>query len=281
MSSDPARRQIALPNGVVDVVETGSGDDVIILVHGAASSPHALGRLAGRLAADGWRVLVPALDGYGTTRMHGPGDPVARNTAMLLGVRAGITARRVAVIGHSMGGLVALAALRAGMAAAAAMVWEPVAFGALDVTDPAQRDARDWDRAVVASMAAHMAYGDAEAGVAAFIEAWNDQAWADIPPAVRAGLVAIGPRLAADVVAVSRDVTPAASYAAITIPILVLCGSRSPPAAQMICQRLAAVLPAATLVALEGLGHMAPVMQPGAVHACMQQYLAVLGAAQA
>ena len=113
------RRQVALGDGSVDLIETGTGDDTIILVHGTASSPRAMGKLAALLAEAGWRVLAPAMIGYGASVMAGDDGVVARNARLLIGLRASLGHGRVVVIGHSMGGLVVLRALRAGLAALA------------------------------------------------------------------------------------------------------------------------------------------------------------------
>ncbi len=267
-----AQRHLALAEGVVEVVETGSGADAVVLVHGAASSPQAMGRLATRLATPGWRVVAPALDGYGGTVMQGGGDTLTRNARMLAGLCATLAARRVLLVGHSMGGLVALTALRHGLAVDAAVLCEPVAFGALDAQDPEQRAARDWDRAMAAGMAEHMAHGHVEDAVAGFIGAWSGQVWADMPAAVRAGLVAMGRRLAMDVGTVSLDMTPADAYAGITAPVLLLCGDASPPAARLICARLAGALPRARVAAVAAAGHMAPVAQPGLIAPLIQAF---------
>lgn len=269
-----ASAEMTLADGVVEVVETGSGENAIILVHGAASSPQAMGRLAARLAGDGWRVLAPALDGYGGTALLGGGNALARNARMLTEFRARLQARRVLLVGHSMGGLVALTALRDGFAADAVVLCEPVAFGALDAQDPAQLQAHEWDRAMAAGMAEHMAHGHDEDAVAGFITAWSGQAWADMPAAVRAGLVTSARRLAMDVAAVSLDMTPAEAYAAIAMPVLLLCGETSPHAAGLICARLAAAMPRARMCSIAGAGHMAPVAQPGLVAPLIQAFRA-------
>ena len=250
---------------MIDLTETGTGDDVIILVHGTASSPRAMGRLATRLADAGWRVITPAMIGYGASVMDGDDGVVARNARLLAGLRASLRGGRVVVIGHSMGGLVVLRALRAGMPADAVVLYEPVAFGVLDPIDPAQRAARAWDAAVVADMAARIEDGNSEAGVRAFIEAWNGQAWDDMPAPVRAALVASAPVLLDDVISISADTTDADGYRALSAPTLILSGTASPATARMVCDVLDAAMPNARHVTITGAGHMAPVQHPALV----------------
>ena len=265
--------KLDLSGGIADLIETGSGNDTIILVHGTASSPRAMGKLAAALAGAGWRVLAPAMIGYGASVMAGDGGVVARNARLLRGLRASLGYGQVVVIGHSMGGLVVLLALRAGMEADAVVLYEPVAFGVLDPADPAQHAARAWDANVVAEMAARIADGDTEAGVRHFIEAWNGQAWTDMPAPVRAALVASGPVLLTDVVSISADTTGADAYRALATPILILSGTASPPTARMVCDVLAAAMPRADHVTLDNVGHMAPVQQPGPVAEAVLAFL--------
>ena len=267
------RRLVPIADGAVDLIETGAGEHTIILVHGTASSPRAMGKLAALLAGAGWRVLTPVMIGYGASMMAGNDGVIARNARLLLGLRASVGKARVVIVGHSMGGLVVLQALRMGMAADAVALYEPVAFGVLDQSDPTQRAARAWDAAVVADMSARIARGDTEAGVGIFIEAWNGQAWADMPPPVRAALVAIGQVLVDDVTAISAEVAGAASYAAIAAPTLLIFGDRSPDVAPMVCQGLAGAIPGATIARLANAGHMAPVQQPDLVAAAVLRFL--------
>ena len=277
------RRLAPVADGAVDLIETGTGTgaDTIILVHGTASSPRAMGKLAVLLAAPGWQVLAPAMIGYGASLMAGDDGVVARNARLLLGLRASLGKCRVAVIGHSMGGLAVLRALRVGMPADAVALYEPVAFGVLDQTDPTQRAARAWDAAVVADMAARIANGESAQGVRGFIEAWNGQAWTDIPAPVRAALVASAQALLADVTAITAETTDAAGYATITAPCLVIHGTSSPAVAPMVCDALVRVMPAATIARIAGVGHMAPVQQPALVADAVLHFLGSLALGKA
>jgi len=275
------RRQVTLGDGSVDLIETGTGDDTIILVHGTASSPRAMGKLAALLAAAGWRVLAPAMIGYGASVMDGDDGVVARNARLLIGLRANLGQGRVAVIGHSMGGLVVLRALRSGMEADAVALYEPVAFAVLDRTDAAQRVAHAWDADVVARMAAQITAGDHEAGVRIFIEAWNGQAWTDLPANARAGLVASAAVLLADVTAIDADGAAADDYTTIATPVLVMCGTKSPAVARMVCDVLTGAMPKAAIANIATAGHMAPVQQPDLVAGAVRHFLAGLAAATA
>jgi pimeloyl-ACP methyl ester carboxylesterase len=266
------RRLLPIADGAVDLIETGGGDRTIILVHGTASSPRAMGKLAGLLAVDGFRVLAPAMIGYGDSVMNGDDGVVARNARLLSGLRATLGGE-VAVIGHSMGGLVVLRALRAGLSVGGVALYEPVAFGVLDPSDPAQRAARAWDAGVVADMTASITAGDHAAGVRGFIEAWNGQAWTDIPAPVRAALVANAAVLLADVTAIAADLADATVYRGINVKSLIMSGAASPPTARMVCNLLAAALARGVQVTLDAVGHMAPVQHPDVVAVAVLEFL--------
>ena len=156
----------------------------------------------------------------------------------------------------------------------------PVAFGALDQTDPAQRDARAWDAAVVADMAARIAAGDSAAGVRIFIEAWNGQAWTDLPANARAGLVASAAVLLAAVTAIGADAAAADDYTTIAVPVLLMCGTKSPAVARMVCDVLTGAMPKAAIASVATAGHMAPVQQPDLVAGAGRRFLAGLAGAK-
>lgn len=279
----PAIGRIAVPGGEIalhrweptgDMAPTGVA---IVLLHAAASGPRALGRLAERLKAQGHDVFVPALAGYGDTVIAGETDSIAENIAVARHTAAfaravpGIT--RVVLAGHSMGGVVALRAALAGVPHDAVVGYEPVAFGALDRAEADDRALVAWDTDIAQRFLALIARGQAEAAVARFVEAWNEVEWERLPAHVRAALTADAPRLARDIAAINGDTTPAAAYAAITTPVLLLSGDRSPPVTRRICMRLAAVLPRAREVAIPGAGHMGPAFAPTHVAAAITAFL--------
>ena len=70
----------------------------------------------------------------------------------------------------------------------ARVVFEPVAFGALDPADPDDVAAREIDRDATRLLQAAAAAGEPEAGLAAFIGLWNGQDWDRLPDRARAAL---------------------------------------------------------------------------------------------
>ncbi len=253
----------------------GEAAATIVLLHAAASSPRALGRLAQQLSGDGWRVIAPALAGYGATAGLADRDPIAAHVAVARAViaQAG-DGGPVTLVGHSMGGLVALRTALVEPRVAAVAVYEPVAFGVLDPSTEPDAIAIAWDRRIAETLMSRVDAGESEAGVAAFVEAWNEMAWDKLPEPVRAGLVAAAPRLRREVATVTVDAMRAEAYAAIRAPVLLLRGDRSPLAVRLIAERLHAALPGSRLETIAGAGHMGPVLAPGAIAAAISSFAA-------
>jgi pimeloyl-ACP methyl ester carboxylesterase len=107
----------------LEVVEAGSGDDLVVLVHGVLDRGRSFRRVAENLAPD-FRILSYDRRGYGDAATDTSGVPVDvdRHITDLLAILDG---RRAIVVGHSFGGVIALgAAARAPDLVAGVMVWE-------------------------------------------------------------------------------------------------------------------------------------------------------------
>jgi haloacetate dehalogenase len=111
---------VDLGEGVTSRVRVGgpAGGDVVVLLHGHPRTGATWWRVAGLLAAEGFRVVVPDLRGYGRSRA--PRDEPAHAQASkraLAGDVVGVVDRvvggddaRFAVVGHDRGALVAFRA---------------------------------------------------------------------------------------------------------------------------------------------------------------------------
>lgn len=261
------------PAGPVETLEWGEGPTQIILLHAAASSPHALAGLAECLLRPGRRVIAPMLNGYGRTKMRASGNPIEKHLAVASACRDLYPGERQIVFGHSMGGLVALLSSLQDDPPDALILFEPIVIGVLDPNDKADRDARDWDRALVRKLADAVAAREPEAGVAAFVEGWNEVAWTAIPAAARARLVEAGSLLAAETDAVGQQQIDAEALARLAVPVLLLLGTASPELPNRAIRRLRRQLPHAQSVSLEALGHMGPVMMPAIVAEALETFL--------
>jgi pimeloyl-ACP methyl ester carboxylesterase len=134
---------------------------------------------------------------------------------------------------------------------------------------PEEAALRDWDRAIVAEVARCIAAGDTEAGIAAFVTAWNEVAWSALPDGVRARLLASAAALAADMHAVSFCELAIDRIARMPMPVMLLQGALSPAITHAMTARLGALLPESRCVAIPGCGHMGPAQNPMAIASTM------------
>lgn len=91
----------------IQAVEFGSGDDVLVLLHGLSGSSRWWMRNVPALA-DRFRLLVPDLVGFGRTRYDGTLPSPAELAKLLVRWMAELGANRAHVAGHSMGGQIAI-----------------------------------------------------------------------------------------------------------------------------------------------------------------------------
>lgn len=261
------------PAGAVETLEWGEGPEQIILLHAAASSPHALTGFAECLARPERRIIAPMLNGYGRTQMRAAGGPIEDHLTVAAACLGLYPADRRIVFGHSMGGLVALLSALRHHPLDALILFEPIVIGVLDFDDTEDREACAWDRTIVRNFGSFVAAGEPERGIAAFVEAWNEFPWDAIPDAVRARLVGAAPRLAAETHAVGEQEVELGALAEFFAPVLLLQGTTSPALPSRVNRRLAELLRNAECTTLNELGHMGPVMVPTVVADAFEVFL--------
>ncbi len=106
--SRPGRYRVAVIDGI-EVTEVGSGESLVVLVHGALGSGSSFTRVAAELESE-CRMLWYDRRGYGTSAGGGPAG-VDLHAADLVAILDG---RPAVVVGHSFGGVTVLgAAIRA------------------------------------------------------------------------------------------------------------------------------------------------------------------------
>jgi pimeloyl-ACP methyl ester carboxylesterase len=245
----------------------GAGAPVVI-VHGGLGTAASWRPVAARLA-ERFEVFVFDRRGRGHS---GDGDgphTLQREVEDLEAVLA-VAGPGAALLAHSYGGAVALeAARRAARGAVTAIVlYEPAvaAGGAIAADDIARM------RALLAAgeRGAALDTGIAALDAAGLVAADPRPAGARWPE----GLLALAPTVPRELQAVTRPGLPVDRYAALTVPALVLAGTRSPAPQRRNCERLAAALPYARLERLDGLGHVAHTAAPAALTAAVTGFLA-------
>ena len=262
-------------------IEQGSGDTAVVLLHGigggaAIWGEHASGTMSA-IADAGLRAVAMDFPGYGAAADDGPPD-MARMVAALALVLQRLRARRVALLGHSMGGMVAqefvaqefltrnALAGDAGSVHGLILACTSASFGSRD---------GDWQARFITERLAPL---DAGLGMPAMAQRL-------VP-----GLVA--PAATARVRDIAIEVmsrVPEASYRAalraisgfdrraalahISLPTLMLAAAldRTAPAEAM--RRMAERVPGSEYVCIAAAGHIANVEQPVAFNAAVVEFL--------
>lgn len=243
-----------------------------VLAHCSLAHAGAWDGVASRLAEGGRRIVAPDLPGHGARPMPPPGCDVQAEAAHLLEAVAG--KGPVDLVGHSFGATACLrlALSRPGLVRRLVLI-EPVQFSLLRDAAPALW-ARHLDDA--RAMRRLLEAGDAEAATRAFYEKWGGGVpWPALPPAQRRYMVERIHLVAAAEAALMDDVGGIGApgrLEGLEVPVLVLCGSESPPEIAAIAAVLGRRLPDCRVEAIRGAGHMAPITHPGPVAAAIEGF---------
>ena len=242
----------------------------IVLLHATLSASVQLAGLARLLAARG---PVLALDrrGSGESVVVTPRPlDVAIHVADVVALLDAEAVAAAILVGHSFGGVVALeVAARFPGRVRAVVAWEPP-YGPL--ADAATRVAF---ASVGTATERAYATGGGAAAAAAFLDGVAGAgAWAALSDRARAFLSAQGAGAFADASLVGLD---PAGLARITAPVTVLTGTASEPFYAPIARAVAARIPGARLVTVDGLRHPAPITDPEPVAAAILDAIAVAG----
>lgn len=261
------------PRAVPYFREAGSGPGVVCLHANASSSAQWRG-LIEMLATD-HRVLAPDLYGSGQSadwpsdREIALGDEVNFIEPVL--ARAG---EPLALVGHSYGGAVALAAALARPARVRAMVlYEPTLFSLVEACQPPVGSV-EGIRAAVRSAAAALDAGDRAAAAGHFIDFWmGPGSWQGMPAARQGPIAESTVHVRRWAYALFTEPAPLGAFAALDMPILYLLGEASPESAKAVARVLSRALPNVRMHQEPGWGHMAPITHAQAVNARVAAFL--------
>jgi len=253
------------------VLIEGSGTPIVLL-HSSMSSKKQWRELIQSLR-DSYRLIAIDLYGYGDTpNPVGKGFTLDDEVRLVRSVLESALqpGERFHLVGHSYGGVVSLQLARAMPRQLRSLtVYEPIAFHLLPHSDPVVAELLAIQRQVEASLAWH----DAGAGVAAFVDYWSGRgAFARLPEERRALFCRQLPKIAMELRAVAGDPTSAASYQRIDAPICLMRGRDSPCAAHVSFAALAAVFPQAQR-RLVNAGHLAPATHPALVNPLIERFI--------
>ncbi len=233
------------------------GTPLVVLVHGSLDRAASFARVVRRL--DDLHVVAYDRRGYHRSRDAGAvATTLDQHVDDLLDVVAG---RAAVVVGHSYGGVVALAAAARGAA-------EVVGVGAYEPPLP-------WlDRTVAPGSPprAPIAGDPARVAESFFRRMVGDAAWDRLPPETRDARRADGPALAAELAAIRRG-SPAFDVSSVTVPATVGRGQRSTERHREQAAWIASNLPDGELVDIEGAAHGAHLTHPDAFAAFVRRAL--------
>jgi pimeloyl-ACP methyl ester carboxylesterase len=260
--------------------KSGSGDPVLLL--------HASGCTGGS-----WQGLVsefgtkftfytPDLAGCGrSSRDYIGEDAGLREEAEFIAPLLSQIDEPVHLVGHSFGGVVALAAALAWPERIKTLtLYEPVAFYLLRDGGGADRKKFELFRRVTEDMKWFIGNSANERAAAIFVDFWSGPGtWDRLPAAQQEDLSQAVLKMPAFRV-IADERWNAEDFHRLHFPVAILRGDRSPPASLRIAEILADLIPAARLITIPGLGHMAPVTHPRAVAPVIADCLSQRGAGE-
>jgi pimeloyl-ACP methyl ester carboxylesterase len=239
----------------------------LVCVHCSAGGGRGWAPLADRLEGR-LDLVAPDLLGYGgaATWSRSPeplslADEVShleRQIERRLGGRGG----PFHLFGHSYGGAVAMhLAMRRPERVLSLVLYEPASFALLG-GDPASDAAREIE--TVARAVQAEATTAPEAAAERFVDYWSGAGtWARTGTARREAIALRVGKVADEFEALFRDQTPPGRYQArLSMPVLLLGGTRSPRPVREVLDRLHELVPHAQRATIEGLGHMGPLEDP-------------------
>ena len=247
----------------------------VLCLHGSASSGRQWRKLVGRLGRR-YRVHTPDLLGYCGQRFDARGklrldDEV---DALLRALRD--VDGPMHVVGHGFGGAVALRlASRRPERVASLTLYEPAQFLALfenGLNTTEARELRRLHRTVVDR--ARTAFGRWR-GAREFVNyGYGRNLWKHLTPMQKRRFAAVATKVAAEFDALMVSDARLADVSALTMPVNILCGTRTRRTAKRICTLLSERIPGAFLHWLEGMKHMAPVTNGDIVSAFIADLVA-------
>jgi len=251
--AENASAMIEDPRGPIDYAEQGAGPTTV-LVPGSCSTGAAWRPVIASWAGQ-FRCVTTSLLGYGRTQeRRTPADPSIAHEAEAVEAVIRTAGGRAHLIGHSFGGLVAIAvALRNKVPLASLVVVEAPAVELLR----AEGEDRHYSafRRMTQGYFADFAAGNPEA-IAAMIDFYGGTGtFASWPPRVRAYAVETTAANILDWASAYNFPLSSAALAAIQAPFLVLRGGASHPAVQRANALIGERVSGATLATIDGAAH--------------------------
>lgn len=252
--------------------DEGSGPAIILGHSGTGSSGQWRGLMT-RLS-DRFRLIAPDHLGYGKTGPYAGGIPLWEHEQTIITALIELVGEPVHLVGHSYGGAVlAHVAARIPERVLTLTVAEPVLFHLLA---PAGRTAEHNEfQAIADRVISCVDAGDLQEAARAFIDYWSGPgAYDAMDPRVRDAVTQSTRALRDELLIPSEDFDAAsAALAALAIPILLIVGAQTTPAARAVVDVLHGHWPQARIALIAQAGHMAPVTHADAVNSIVEAFI--------
>jgi pimeloyl-ACP methyl ester carboxylesterase len=249
----------------LDYSDAGSGPPVV-LVHSSASGNRQWRRLVESLQAR-HRVIAVNLFGYGrTSPWPGARALTAADQAELVAAAAALTPEPVILVGHSLGGAVALeAAAQLADRVRILIAFEPILFGTLQAHGPA--DAYREIAGLANRFNELAGTSDWSAAGELFIDYWAAPGtWAAMPDERRQVTAAMLPPVVHEWAMATTGVRPLEGWRTITAPVHLIRAADTRAPTRAIVNLLANAYPDWRVHEVPAGGHMAPLARPDLVN---------------
>jgi abhydrolase domain-containing protein 6 len=268
-SFDFIRQEVDVPDGTVAYLEGGSGEPLVLL-HGFAADKDSWFPMAGQLA-EGYRVIIPDLPGFGETTVDAGGDyrPLTQAARVYTFLQA-LDTGPVHLAGWSMGGHIAGLLAHDHPEVVRSLILLVTGGIATDSVTPVWAEVLAGRRSLLASTRAQL-----DTALTTVLEVRDP-----VPGFFKRAILQNTRRRRATWDSVFRQTRAPESRSSldavapgITVPTLVLWGERDVLLHVAMGRRLAARIPGATFVALPQCGHGCPLSDPEATVAPIQSFL--------
>lgn len=265
--------KLSARDGNWEIIATPVTPERVVLIHCSAGSARQWTTLTEHLA--GFDANPIDLRGHGDRcRWHGAGPLTLSEEAAAI-QEACSEGAPFHLVGHSYGGGVALRfALSFPRRLRSLTLIEPSCFHILKTTTGEDVPLLYEIRAVAEAVTRGVICGDYRSGMQTFIDYWGGTgSWESLPEAKKAQFAGMAVYVAHHFWSLIEERMPLAAYAAIDVPTLILCGTRSPRPSRTITRLLANTLPRARHRTIRDANHMSPITHPQEVIPLILEHL--------
>ena len=249
----------------LDYTDTGSGP-AVVLVHSSASGNRQWRALIESLQSR-YRLIAVNLFGYGrTSAWPGTRAMTAADEAELVAAAAALASEPVALVGHSLGGAVALeAAAKFSDRVRLLVTFEPILFGLLQEHGPAH--VYDEIAGVARRFNEPAHNGDWNAAGEWFVDYWaGPDTWAAMPSERKQNTIAMLPAVVHEWSMATTGIRALDGWRAITAPVHLIHAADTRAPTRAIVALLATTYPHWHVHEVASGGHMAPLARPDLVN---------------